>query len=241
MPQSRQRRYLEIAMRRGWFDEAAGARRWVTFIELLATHTDMATPLQMVNLFNLVAALPVVPDGLVLSPAQRALIYGTRMLDVTQLTRCVVELMHSPGGDGGVMYDDTHHLYHVLGGRACTPVGEAWLAQNWVVEGLKPVALLEPFGTEPWDMVSELGLNSEGVLVAYHRIENLSAELTPGPEHALNFDGDSRRHEPADLRQPDVRTCTHRTQLAQSFSIGYGMRAGISTRGALAIFAEVSL
>ncbi len=233
---TRQRRYLLIALRRGWFDEAAGARRWVTFIDQLAAHASLITPVSGVNLFNVLAALPVVPAGLQFGEPQRAAVFGDKVLDATALTACVEALMAEPGGDGSRYEDATSALYHVRGERALTRHGSSWLEQSWGKYGLCPVALLEPFGMEPWAMVSELGVDKRGVLVAYHRIENMMAELTTLPDHRFAFDGEPRRHEPVGLEQPEFKKLEDNAMLDGVFMCGDRLCAGLTSRGAVAIF-----
>lgn len=239
MEVARQQRYLHIAMRRGWFDEAQSARRWVAFIELLDAHPGKPSPACTVNLFNLVAVLPVVPDDLRLPSSLKTLLYEGGVLTAATLTTCL-EALGTEYSELADAPDATLKLYHVRQGRALTATGHALLHHAWREHGLAVVCVLEPFGLEPWHMVNALGLDARGQLIAYHRIENLSAELSLARDHVITFHGETRRHEPTHLAQPDMRPSPYPAVLPHTFDAGHGLRAGITSHGALALLAASS-
>lgn len=244
--QPSQLRYLQLAMRLGWFDEAASARKWTLFIELLENLTETPSTSTALNLFNLVAALPSLPPSLPLSDYLNAqLCAPDRDLDVADaacITACVAHILsgdYATDGSLGSARDVKHRNYfHLFEKKAFSEYGKGWLTHPWRAHNLTPIALLEPFGKDPWALVSKIGLDLAGRLVAYdlpqdrHTIINI--------EQLALFEPDIRSSEPIWEKQTSshepLPSTTHDLLLGPFVIASPTCVAGLTLTGAVALF-----
>lgn len=235
-------RYLRIALRRGWFDMASGALRWTTWVAAL-TRVHRSTPQQHVssvvalNLFNAVAALPAIEPGWIerLDEALWAqLTSSDAALDAEALTRLLGVLTPSLFNQRAIS-----PVARVLHGLPVHERAPRWLTLPFEAAGLALVHVAEPFGSQSWEGVSELGLDEGGRLIAYSRPLRLCARIAL-PELGVELSRDEPR---APLQRPDVRRC-QAPMLRETFALAFNagrdiLRAGLLLDGAVALLREL--
>ena len=173
MDEAAQLRYLQLAMRLGWFDEAASARKWTLFIELLRSLPSPPPMSTSLNLFNLIAALPQLPSSLQLNAFldERLCDALRALVDASTIRECVAHVLsadYASQESASSQHIVAHARYfHHFENKSFSEQGKRWLAHPWRAHQLTPLALMEPFGKEPWLMVSNLGLDTADRLVAY--------------------------------------------------------------------------
>jgi hypothetical protein len=210
----RMARYLDIALRRGWFDTAVGAARWGLFTELLAVAgAELAdvSPACAVNLFN-VAAVADLGADLSLEALPWSGICRTP-LDAEGLGLLLGHMGLLAGGRHG----RCSSILRVSNGVSVHPRGSRWLGLDWGAHGLRLVHAVEPFGERSWDGVTEVGVE-RGELVAWSRPLGLVSKLV-----ADEFPDEAVAGEPSELARPvaAVRTSLLRGLFAwQEFSVG---------------------
>jgi len=200
--ETRLARYLAIALRRGWFDEATGARRWTLFVRYLEGAESRRSPISpaaAVNGFNLVAAVPVADYSCLdaLSASDWATLVEAdgplgaealaRLVRVAQpIRRSAASRLSSP-------------IIRLLDGQVLHSRGRRWLGLDLSASGLRLVHIVEPFGLKAWDGVSEVGVDGDA-LVAWSRPLGLVARL-----EAPDFPVTVTRGEPTRLLRPTPR------------------------------------
>lgn len=199
MPRPAQLRYLQLAMRLGWFDEAASARKWTVFIDLLdALSTQPFSMTTSLNVFNLIAALPSLPPSLTWNARLNESLCTPHVADAAAIQDCIFHVLSASHHDDDASRPRRHiadqAYFHLFDNAPLSPTGKRWLEHPWSAHRLTPVALLEPFGKSPWSIVSKLGLDLAGRLVAYDlpRDQHTPIDTTRLP----HFTPDIRSSEP---------------------------------------------
>lgn len=231
--EARLARLLAIAMRRGWFDESVGAKRWTVFVEIAQKAVKARGALgaaATVNLFNFVAVLPSISEGLVERLDARAwglLVASGAVIDAPTLSALVAE--HTPKIQRAQL---TSPILRVIDGAAVHARGRAWLERWDRGSDWELAYLIEPFGSKAWDGVSEVGLDA-GVLTAYSRPLGLVARL-----HLPDFPVDVVRGQPGKLKRPKVKKSAV-AGIWETFAWENKTRVGLTDDGAVAVLAPI--
>ena len=237
LPEERLLRYLHIALRRGWFDEAAGALRWTAWNAALErAHQEQGIiPAHVaLNLFNACAALPTLHNQLFSQldhDAWRTLTHTQEALDAHALTTWVRAISTQLARQR-----DTPLIARIFHGQPVHPRAERWqhLAASHEKLGLTIVHIIEPFGSQSWEGVSALHLDASHRLVATSHPLQLTAIINP---HDLS--SELIRGEPSGELQSVRRR--RAPGIRDLFPLpSKGLWAGILSDGAIAIWHDLA-
>lgn len=245
MAQKAQLRYLQIAMRLGWFDEAASARKWTLFIDLLEALPTQPSLSTSLNLFNFIAALPTLPPSLqldtYLSDRLCAPERPFEVADAALLGDCIHHVLcgdYATDGSidtpAGVKHE---HYFHLFEKKTYSDHGKRWIEHPWGAHGLFPLALIDPFGKDPWALVSTLGVDLAGRLVAYDLPQDRHTPIDT--DHIALFEPQLRSSEPVWERDPSLQTSLPSpcpSLLRDLLVLSPNLVAGITLTGHVALF-----
>lgn len=238
LEQPRQIRFLKLAMRLGWFDEAASATRWTLFIRLVQHAPAPITPITSVNLFNFVAALP---DPSQLSSLDdylsTQLLQPNITLDAHALTQCIHYLISGETSSSTPSRTIKNPEYfHHLDSTSLSHKGTHWLSLPWDTHKLTPLALIDPFGKQPWHFVSKLGMDPKHNLVAYNQPEDIHTIIPTHSDALLGYTPEPRLTEPLHLQQPNTTPSPQPSVVPTLFQVGPHTLAGLTLDGSVALF-----